>query len=112
MSSIQQKGYVRRSASTSEFLGYAEYEEAINDYKTPHVDSPEWFHKNKSSEDQHRDLPANGFKLNVAVRYDSLFARKFPSSTVAKYISINVSWLNLLELGNLGGVLGKMKYSS
>ena len=71
--------------STSEFLGYAQYEKAMNDYKTPHVDSTEWFQNNKSSEDQHRDLPANGFKLNVAVRYDSLFAGKFPRSTVAKY---------------------------
>ena len=30
--------------STSEFLGYPQYEEAINDYKTPRVDSPEWLH--------------------------------------------------------------------
>ena len=71
--------------SKSEFLGFDQYGEAITDYKTPHVDSPEWFQKNKSREDQHRDLPANGFKLNVAVRYDTLFAGKFPRSTVAKY---------------------------
>ena len=76
--------------SNTEFLGYAQYEEAINDYKTPHVDSSEWFKNNKSSEDQHSNLPANGFKLSVAVRYDSLFAKKFPSSTVAKYISVFV----------------------
>ena len=89
--------------SKFEFLGFDQYGEAITDYKTPHVDSPEWFQKNKSREDQHRDLPANGFKLNVAVRYDTLFAGKFPRSTVAKYISINVSLLTLLELGDLGG---------
>ena len=72
--------------STFEFFGFDRYGEAINDYKIPHVDSSEWFQKNKSSEDQLHDLPANGFKLNVAVRYDTSFARKFPSSTVAKYI--------------------------
>ena len=85
--------------STSEFLGYAQYEKAMNDYKTPHVDSSERFQNNKSSEYQHRDLPANGFKLNVAVRYDTLFAGKFPRSTVAKYISINVSLLNPFRIG-------------
>ena len=73
--------------STSKFLGFDQYGEAINDYKVPHVDSSQWFKKNRASKDQRLDLPANGFKLNVAVRYDTLFARKFPSSTVAKYIS-------------------------
>ena len=29
-------------------------------------------------------FPANGFKLNVAVRYDTLFAQNFPNSTVYK----------------------------
>ena len=69
--------------STAEFLGYGDGE-AVDEYKDPQVDSSDRSSKNKGSDRQTQPFPANGFKLNVAVRYDTLFAQQFPSSTVAK----------------------------
>ena len=70
--------------STAEFFGYGYDGETHDDYRVPHVDSSDWPSKNESSDRQTQPFPANGYELNVAVRYDTLFAQKFPSSTVAK----------------------------
>ena len=39
-------------------------------------------------ESQHREdraFPANGFELNLAIRYDNLFAAQFPDQKITKY---------------------------
>ena len=69
--------------STAPFFGNGGDGEQVDSFREPHVDyglPP----KNNSSDRQSPPYPAGGFKLNVAVRYDSLFAQNFPSSTVAK----------------------------
>ena len=70
--------------STAQFVDYGYNGEAHDDYLDPHVDSSDQPSKNESSDRQTQPFPANGYKLSVAVRYDSLFAQNFPSSTVAK----------------------------
>ena len=70
--------------STAAFFGGGGDGEEVDEYKDPHVDSSDMPPKNNGSDRQTPPFPANGFKLNVAVRYDTLFAQKFPSSTVAK----------------------------
>ena len=69
--------------STAPFFGNSGDGEQVDSFREPHVDSslPP---KNNGSDRQSPPFPANGFKLNVAVRYDTLFAQNFPSSTVAK----------------------------
>ena len=69
--------------STAPFFGNGGDGEQVDSFREPHVDSglPP---KNNGSKAQSPPFPAGGFKLNVAVRYDTLFAQKFPSSTVAK----------------------------
>ena len=69
--------------STAPFFGNGGDEEQVDSFREPHVDSglPP---KNNGSNRQSPPYPADGFKLNVAVRYDTLFAQNFPSSTVAK----------------------------
>lgn len=70
--------------STAHFFGHGYNGEAHDDYIYPPVDSSDWSSENESSDRQTQPFPANGFKLNVAVRYDTLFAQNFPTSTVAK----------------------------
>ena len=72
--------------STAQFVGYGYDGEAHDDYidVSLDVDSSDWSSKNESSDRQTQPFPANGYKLNVAVRYDTLFAQNFPSSAVAK----------------------------
>ena len=69
--------------STAPFFGYGGDGEQVDGFREPHVDSG-LLPKNNGSDRQTPPFPANGFKLNVAVRYDTLFAQNFPSSTVAK----------------------------
>ena len=68
--------------STAPFVGYGNDRESHDDYRD--VDFSDWSSKNESSNRQTQPFPANGYELNVAVRYDTLFAQNFPSSTVAK----------------------------
>ena len=70
--------------STAPFVGYGNDRESHDDYIDVNVDSSIWSSKNESSDRQTPPFPANGYELNVAVRYDTLFAQNFPSSTVAK----------------------------
>ena len=67
--------------STAPFFGNGGDGEQVDSFREPHVDSglPP---KNKTTKSP--PYPTDGFKLNVAVRYDSLFASNFPSSAVAK----------------------------
>ena len=69
--------------STAPFFGNGGDGEQVDSFREPHVDSglPP---KSNGSDRQSPPYPAGGFKLNVAVRYDTLFAQNFPSSTVAK----------------------------
>ena len=69
--------------STAPFFGNGGDGEQVDSFREPHVDSglPP---KTNGSDRQIPPFPANGFKLNVAVRYDTLFAQNFPSSTVPK----------------------------
>ena len=69
--------------STVPFFGNEGHGEQVDSFREPHVDSglPP---KNISSDRQSPPYPTCGFKLNVAVRYDTLFAQNFPSSTDAK----------------------------
>ena len=69
--------------STAPFFHNGGDGEQVDSFREPHVDSglPP---KNNSSDRQSPLYPSGGFKLNVAVRYDTLFAQNFPSSTVAK----------------------------
>ena len=71
---------------TAAFFGGSGNGQEVDEYKVPHIDFSDLPPKNNGSDRQTPPYPANGFKLNVAVRYDTLFAQKFPSSTVAKYI--------------------------
>ena len=70
--------------STAPFFHNGGDGEQVDSFREPHVDSglPP---KNNSSDRQSPPYPSGGFKLNVAVRYDTLFAQNFPNSTVAKY---------------------------
>ena len=70
--------------STAPFFHNGGDGEQVDSFREPHIDSglPP---KNNSSDRQTPPYPAGGFKLNVAVRYDTLFAQNFPHSTVAKY---------------------------
>ena len=70
--------------STAAFFGSGGDGEEVDDYKFPPVDFSDLPPKNKSSDRQTQSFPAGGFKLNVAVRYDTKFAQNFPSATVAK----------------------------
>ena len=70
--------------TTAAFFGSGGDGEEVDEYKFPPVDSSDLPPKNKSNDRQTQSFPANGFKLSVAVRYDTLFAQNFPSSTVAK----------------------------
>ena len=67
--------------STAPFFGNGEDGEQVDSFRETHVDSglPQ---KNKTTKSP--PYPANGFNLNVAVRYDSLFASNFPSNTVQR----------------------------
>ena len=67
--------------STAPFFGNGGDGEQVDTFRETHVDSglPP---KNKTTKSP--PFPAGGFKLNVAVRYDTLFASNFPSSPVAQ----------------------------
>ena len=67
--------------STAPFFHHDGEGEQVDSFREPHVDSglPP---KNKTTKSP--PYPAGGFKLNVAVRYDTLFAENFPSNTTAK----------------------------
>ena len=69
--------------STAPFFHNGGDGEQVDSFREPHVDSglPP---RNNSSDRQSPPYPTCGFKLNVAVRYDTLFAQNFPSSTDAK----------------------------
>merc|ERR1711971_370626 len=67
--------------STAPFFGNGGDGEQVDSFKEPPFLPP----KNNGSKGlKSPPYPAGGFNLNVAVRYDTLFASNFPSSTVAK----------------------------
>ena len=67
--------------STAPFFGNGGDGEQVDSFKEPPFLPP----KNNGSKGlKSPPYPAGGFKLNVAVRYDSLFASKFGSGSVAR----------------------------
>ena len=42
--------------------------------------------QNNETDRQTPSIPENGFKLNLAIRYDHLFAAKFPGTEEKRYI--------------------------
>ena len=68
--------------STAPFFGNGGDGEQVDSFREPPVDSG-WPPKNNGSKGL-KSYPTYGFQLKVAVRYDTLFAENFPTSTVAK----------------------------
>ena len=44
--------------------------------------------REESQERADRAFPANGFMLNLAIRYDKLFSAQFPGQEITRYLSI------------------------
>ena len=70
--------------STAPFFGNGGDGEQVDSFREPPVDSGMPPKNNGSKGLKSPPYPAYGFKLNVAVRYDNLFAQEFPSNTTAK----------------------------
>ena len=70
--------------STAPFFGNGGDGEQVDSFIEPPADFDLPPKNNGSKGLKSPPYPDDGFKLNVAVRYDTLFASKFPSSTVAK----------------------------
>ena len=57
----------------------------VDEVLWPEISEEIFFRKNKIEHSQHRTFPANGFTLNLAIRYDNLFAAQFPGQETTKY---------------------------
>ena len=56
----------------------------VDEVKLPEIS---WLQK-ESHQRAERAFPANGFKLNLAIRYDNLFAAQFAGQETTKYLLI------------------------
>ena len=61
----------------------------MNNWPSGMVDEVKWPEisedREESQDRKDRTFPANGFELNLAIRYDNLFAAQFPGQETTKY---------------------------
>ena len=53
----------------------------VDEVKWPEISED----REESQDREDRTFPANGFELNLAIRYDNLFAAQFPGQETTKY---------------------------
>ena len=56
----------------------------VDEVKWPEISGDQ----KESQERADRVFPANGFTLNLAIRYDELFSAQFPGQEITRYLSI------------------------
>ena len=57
----------------------------VDEVKWPEISKDQKRIQNNETDRQTPSIPENGFKLNLAIRYDSLFAAKFPGTEEKRY---------------------------
>ena len=73
----------------------------MNNWPAGMVDEVKWPEisedREESQDREDRTFPANGFELNLAIRYDNLFAAQFPGQETTKYFLLFFFYLSTLS---------------